>query len=180
MIEKFTFRRLEIDSDCKTFDCSDPDLNDFFLTDSKDYLKQLLAVTYVFEDENNTVTFFSVLNDKISSVDIPKSVFRKIKQKMPHKKHLKSYPAVKVGRFGVHIKYQRKKIGTEVMDFIKAFFTKRNKTGCRFITIDAYNNPAAIGFYSKNGFQFLTPKDEKDDTRLMYFDLMTFVRNHRS
>jgi GNAT superfamily N-acetyltransferase len=99
---------------------------------------------------------------------------------MPRKKHLKSYPAVKVGRFGVHREYHRKRIGTEVMDFIKAFFTKRNKTGCRFITVDAYKNEGAINFYSRNGFLFLTPEDEKEDTRLMYFDLMTFVRNHKS
>ena len=180
MIEQFTFRRLETDSDCKTFDCSDNDLNDFFLNDSKEYLKQLLAVTYVFEDKNNTIAFFSVLNDKISSEDVPKRDFRKIKEKLPHKKHLKSYPAVKVGRFGVHREFQRNKIGTEVMDFIKAFFTKRNKTGCRFITVDAYNKDAAIIFYERNGFLFLTPEDEKEDTRLMYFDLMRFVRNQKS
>lgn len=63
------------------------------------------------------------------------------------------------------------------MDFIKAFFALKNKTGCRFITVDAYNYPATINFYKKNGFDFLTSQDEKEDTRSMYFDLMTFVRN---
>ncbi len=177
MIEKFPFRRLETDSECKPFDCGDTDLNDFFLNDSKDYLLQLLAVTYVFENDTNTVAFFSVLNDRISSVDSEKSIFSKLRKSLPYRKRLKSYPAVKVGRFGVQFSHQHQKIGTEIMDFIKAFFTQRNKTGCRFITVDAYNNPQAISFYKKNGFQFLTTQDEEEDTRLMYFDLMTFVRH---
>ena len=62
------------------------------------------------------------------------------------------------------------------MDFIKAFFTIKNKTGCRFITVDAYNYPLTVNFYKKNGFEFLTSQDAKEDTRSMYFDLMTFAK----
>ena len=44
-----------------------------------------------------------------------------------------------------------------------------NKTGCRFITVDAYHD--AIPFYKNNDFQYLR-KDEYDIvTRLLYFDL---------
>lgn len=177
MIEQFIFRRLDFDSEIKPFDCGDSDLNEFFQKDTLNYLKQLLAVTYVFEDKHQTVAFFSVLNDRISGEDSEKNIFRKIMEKIPHKKHFMSYPAVKVGRFGVDQNYHNQRIGTEVMDFVKAFFTLKNKTGCRFITIDAYNYPRTINFYKKNGFDFLTSHDEKEDTRSMYFDLMTFVRN---
>ena len=55
-------------------------------------------------------------------------------------------------------------------------FTTRNKTGCRFITADAYNNSSTIAFYSKNGFTFISDTDLKLATRLMCFDLMTFAR----
>jgi GNAT superfamily N-acetyltransferase len=177
MIEQFTFRRLDLDSKIKPFDCGDSDLNEFFQKDALNYLRQLLAVTYVFENKQQTVAFFSLLNDRISGEDSEKSVFRKLRKEIPHKKHFRSYPAVKVGRFGVEQKYHNQRVGTEVMDFVKAFFTLKNKTGCRFITIDAYNYPRTINFYIKNGFSFLTSQDEKDDTRSMYFDLMTFVRN---
>jgi GNAT superfamily N-acetyltransferase len=177
MIEQFTFRRLDLDSKIKPFDCGDSDLNEFFQKDALNYLRQLLAVTYVFENKQQTVAFFSLLNDRISGEDSEKSVFRKLRKEIPHKKHFRSYPAVKVGRFGVDQKYHNQRVGTEVMDFVKAFFTLKNKTGCRFITIDAYNYPRTINFYIKNGFSFLTSQDEKDDTRSMYFDLMTFVRN---
>ena len=45
-----------------------------------------------------------------------------------------------------------------------------DKTGCRFITVDAYHD--AIPFYKNNDFQYLR-KDEYDIvTRLLYFDLM--------
>jgi hypothetical protein len=47
------------------------------------------------------------------------------------------------------------------------------KAGCRFITVDAYQN--ALGFYQKNGFAFLTEQDETEATRAMYLDLMAFV-----
>jgi len=39
----------------------------------------------------------------------------------------------------------------------------------RFVTVDAYN--AAVPFYEKNGFEFLTKKDV-NPTQLMFFDLM--------
>lgn len=44
-----------------------------------------------------------------------------------------------------------------------------NKTGCRFITVDAY--AAAIPFYLRNGFVPLNDEDIDDLTRLLYFDL---------
>lgn len=57
-----------------------------------------------------------------------------------------------------------------MLDFIKIFFTDDNKTGCRFLTVDAYLD--AIPFYEKNGFSPLNSDDEKSDyTRLLFFDL---------
>jgi GNAT superfamily N-acetyltransferase len=176
MIHQLAFRRLDLTSKPKPFDCGDSDLNEFFLEDARNYLHHLLAVTYVFESEERTAAFFSVLNDRLSAEDCGKSRFKIIRHAIPHKKHFKSYPAVKVGRFGVDIDNQKHGIGTEVMDFIKTFFTINNKTGCRFITVDAYNNDETINFYINNGFAFLTSTDEKEDTRSMYFDLKTFVR----
>ena len=56
------------------------------------------------------------------------------------------------------------------MDFIKSYFVFDNKTGCRFITVDAYID--AIAFYGKNGFVPLNSDDEDSVyTRLLYFDL---------
>ena len=56
-----------------------------------------------------------------------------------------------------------------LLDFIKTLFVINNKTGCRFITVDAYK--AAVPFYEKNGFLPLTSKDNNEHTKLMYYDL---------
>lgn len=48
-----------------------------------------------------------------------------------------------------------------------------NKTGCRFLTVDAYLN--AVPFYEKNGFRFMNAEDDDPHTRLMYYDLMNLV-----
>ncbi len=97
-----------------------------------------------------------------------KSRFGIIKQ-LPRRKRYESHPAVKIGRFAVSKAHQKNKVGTSLMDYIKALFIIKNKTGCKFITIDAYKD--ATGFYMKNGFDFLTDDDMGDDHRQMYFDL---------
>lgn len=59
------------------------------------------------------------------------------------------------------------------MDFIGTLFVTDNKSGCRFITVDAYSE--AIPFYLKNGFALLSSEDDCQRTRLMYFDLSDIV-----
>ena len=92
--------------------------------------------------------------------------------KIPHKKQYFSYPAVKIGRLAVHTEFQKQGFGTQLIDFAKRFFVNKNRTGCRFITVDAYQE--SLLFYEKNGFEYLTYDDAKERTRLMYFDLITF------
>ncbi|MGR3220849.1 MAG: GNAT family N-acetyltransferase [Candidatus Anammoxibacter sp.] len=172
------YKRISPGFKFKPFDCKDDDLNDFLLNDSLNYTEQLLAVTYVIESDIETVAFFSVSNDKIVNRDqeTNKTISHRLASQIPKEKLRPSYPAVKIGRFAVHFKYKRKGNGSKIITFIKSSFTYNNKTGCRFITVDAYNSEEVITFYMKNGFKFLTPTDEDNKTRLMYFDLMTFVR----
>lgn len=173
-IADFNFRRIDSYQDLKPFDCGDEDLNDFFLNDSALYAKQLLSVTYVFESEAETIGFFTVLNDRISKADSDK--FSNLLRRIPNDKRHPFLPAVKVGRLGVTDKYKRNRIGSQLLDFIKTFFTVRNKTGCRYITVDAYNRESVLNFYYSNGFKFLIEADKSEDTRSMYFDLMNFIR----
>lgn len=60
-------------------------------------------------------------------------------------------------------------VGSFLLDFIKRYFTVDNKTGCRFLTVDAY--AVAVPFYLRNGFVPLNDDDIDDSTRLLYFDL---------
>jgi len=78
---------------------------------------------------------------------------------------------VTLGRLGVSNAVKGTGIGTMILDYIKELFITNNRTGCRYITVDAYG--ASLSFYEKNGFTYLTTKDKGSDTRLMYFDLKT-------
>ena len=66
-LSKFTFRQIEAGTEIKTFDCGDADLNDFLVSDAKNYLRAMMALTYLLEDnaEDKTVAYYSLLNDKI-------------------------------------------------------------------------------------------------------------------
>jgi len=118
-------------------------------------------------------TYHSQVTNK--DPEIKKRVSKKLTRKIPNPKRLESFPAVKIGRLAVHTDYQKQGIGTQLIDFIKAFFITNNKTGCRFITADAYQE--SLKFYERNGFKFLTDKDKGKKARLMYFDLFTFQKS---
>lgn len=177
------------DVDC--FVCGDQDIDDFFSNDCFGYAKQLLGKTYCYRLDKNPrkiVCAFTLANASIRVDDLPNSRKKKIGTDIPHIKSLKEYPAVLVGRLGVAYEFHSKHIGSEVLDFVKYWFVEpNNKTGCRFVTVDAYNNPVTLAFYERNGFKtvFSTDEQEKDyrhleqdvhlNTRLMYFDLLSII-----
>jgi predicted GNAT family N-acyltransferase len=164
--------RLTLEHIFKPFDCGETDLNDFLLLDSKEYAKALLAVTYVIEDEDKTVAFFSLSNDRISLAESDKATWRRIRNSFPHRKHRSDYPAVKIGRLGVNVNAQHKHIGTDILDFVKQTFITNNRTGCCFVTVDALQS--AVPFYVQNGFKPLR-KENEGETIPMYYDLTQLV-----
>lgn len=170
----FSVRRLGPNDVRPHFDCANDDLNEFFLKDSIESCKQLLAVEYAVEQNNELVAFFSISNDAIKKELVLRSAFERATNFIPHYKRYSSLPSVKIGRLATSASKQSKGIGSEILNFMKGWFTDGNKTSCRFIIVDAYNNPNTIQFYDKNGFSFLSQKDGLDETRLMYFDLFTF------
>ena len=154
------------------FDCGDKDLNEFLTADSIPHSNQLLATTYIIEKDNRIVLYYSLLNDKIIATEIPdKKLKKQILGMIPYpKRNYKSFPAMKIGRLAISKDFQGNKYGTQILDYLKILFITNNRTGCRFITVDAYKE--SIPFYEKNGFKFLTNKDEHLDTRQMFFDLI--------
>lgn len=163
--------RLSSDYDLGKFDCGDNDLNDFLFEDAKNFLEKRIANTFILEDGNNIIAYFSLLNDKISRLEITNSRWKKIKDSFPDNKHFRSYPSIKIGRFAVSKDYRGQHVGTDLMAMIKTILNEnQDYSAFRFITVDAYLS--AIPFYEKNGFKQLTQKDEDEHTRLMYFDMM--------
>ncbi len=193
-LENYSFKFLSssIISSCKPFSCgtkqNDNDLNDFFSSDFLSYEKNLFGKTYCFIDEKNNeiVCAFTVSNDSVKASFMDNSSKRRIRKKLAQSKAtLKSYPAVLIGRLGVNLKYQQYKLGSQLLDFIKSWFIDgMNKTGCRFILVDAYNDEKPLNYYFKNDFAaiFKSEKEEKDyykiksedslRTRLLFFDLI--------
>lgn len=184
IISDFEMFRLSSPTDLTRFDCGNKDLNDFLRDDALNYTEQLLAVTRLFKKDGEIVAFFSVANDKIKydpETFESRAQYYKVLKAIPQEKlSISSYPAVKIARLGVCNELRRKSIGSQIIDWVKFSFTTKNKTGCRFITVDANNNAEAINFYLKNGFKFMTKLDERNDNRLMYFDLIRFVNAKKS
>lgn len=135
----------------------------------------MLSVSYAYANPETGcfLAYCCLANDKVAITDFKDKTefnrFRK-KQGFPNEKRLKSYPAVKLCRLGVDSSAKGQQIGTTVLDYIKSMFVIENKTGCRFLTVDAYLD--AVPFYVKNGFRFLNAEDNDPHTRLMYYDLM--------
>lgn len=170
------------------FHCGDADLDDFFHNDSIAYINQLLGKTYLYRLNtvpSNVVAAFTVSNASIRVDDLPNSRKKKLEHDIPHRKSCRNYPAVLIGRLGVDENFQSKHLGSEILTFLKYWFVEpNNKTGCRFLLVDAYNSEHTIEFYQRNGFKLLfgTKQQEieyrrlKDitslPTRIMYFDLI--------
>lgn len=192
--EKCTQYAVTDEHDLIGFSCGDKDLDEFFTNDCFYFTKQLLGKTYCYrlnEDPSKVVCAFTLANAGIRVNDLPNSRKKKIETNIPHVKVMKDYPAVLVARLGVSKHFRSLHIGSDILSYIKLWFLDPyNKTGCRFMIVDAYNEPTTIAFYEQNGFNtvFSTEQQEKDyrhlesdiplSTRLMYYDLMRAVEEY--
>lgn len=181
--------RMESLADLGNFTCGDADLDEFFATDSMAYYQQLLGKTYLYKlcsSADTTVAAFTVSNASIRVDDLPNSRKKKIEHDIPYQKTCRNYPAVLIGRLGVDKDFQSKHLGSEIIEFIKYWFVEpNNKTGCRFVLVDAYNVPSTVRFYESNGFKMMFSSEEQEkqyrrlkpdvslSTRIMYFDLIS-------
>ena len=178
----------EIITEATAFSCGNDDLDDFFHRDSIVYSLEHFGKTYCFYMEGNpteVVCAFTVSNASIFTNRLPNARKKKVSKQVPYEKQDLIYPAVLIGRFGIDIHYQHKHIGSELMSFIKVWFIEpANKTGCRYLEVDAYNTDTPLSFYKSNGFDYIFSTEEQEKeyrnimsdnplkTRLMFFDLM--------
>ena len=174
--EKITVLLLSENHTIKPFDCEDEDLNDFLFKEAILYQKQMLATTFIVENNERTLGFYSVLSDSLQireELFPSKSQYKKFVQNLiPHRKrHLKNIPSLKIGRLGIDKTYKGKGLGSILLEGIINEAIELNKRqACRLITVDAYRQ--ALPFYERFGFQYITNKDEQEDVRQMFLDLM--------
>ena len=185
--DKFTLTKLRAEKDfcceeIKCFSCGNDDLDGFFREDAFAHKQELLAETYYLQPTEATekgffipVAFVSYLND---AIDIKKRKNRGFFQKYitnaisPEKLRYDYFPAVKIGRLGVKEGYQSHGFGTTILNMTKEMFVTNNRTGCRFLTVEAYSDERTINFYKNNDFDFYLDDDSEKPTRIMYFDLL--------
>ena len=170
------------------FSCGNEDLDSFFTNEAVVYSQQLMGKTYAFvetKDLKDIVCAFTVSNASIFTNYLPNARKKSIGKNLPWEKRDLIYPAVLIGRLGVNSAYKKRHVGSELLDYIKQWFIDPdNKTGCRYLVVDAYNQPVPLAFYEANGFKFMFSSEQQEceyrnidatqklHTRMMYFDLM--------
>lgn len=175
---------------CDLFTCGASDLDEFLYKDSMAYEKDLMGKTYCWlmnEDNAKIVGYVTLANAGIQTTHLQNNSKRHLHKNIAYNKQGRTYPAVLIGRIAVAKDYQGRdyRLGTQMMDFIKKWFMAYdNKTGCRFVLVDAVNAPNTLAYYERNGFKplFRREEDEKDfynvdkkedlKTRMYYFDLL--------
>lgn len=174
---------------CEPFCCDDKDLDEFFARDAFFYNSELIGRTYAWVKSDNPrqiLGLITLANDSIKSHHIAKSAKNRLQRGVPNAKRGINFPAVLIGRLGVSAQCRGRglNIGSQIIEFVKDWFrSEDNKTGCRFIVVDAYNNDKTLHFYKKNGFKPLYKSEQEErafleltpeeplETRFMFFDL---------
>lgn len=180
---------VEVADYCAPFSCADSDLDEFFSKDAFLYESELLGKTYAWINAvkpSKILGLVTLANDSVKAQFITSAARNRLQRSVPNSKRGINYPAVLIGRLGVSSEYRGKglSIGSQILDFLKRWFRSfDNKTGCRFIVVDAYNNEKTLHFYEKNGFKplYKTEQEERKflglseedplKTRFMFFDL---------
>ncbi|MGM9800907.1 MAG: GNAT family N-acetyltransferase [Candidatus Limisoma sp.] len=172
---------------CTPFSCEDDDLDDFFSKDAFLYETELLGKTYAWiniSDPTKILGLITLANDSVKAQYITSSARNRLQRSITNAKRGMNYPAVLIGRLGISAEYRDKGLGSQILNFLKSWFRSiDNKTGCRFIVVDAYNNEKTLHFYEKNDFKplYKTEQEERTflglnsdeplETRFMFFDL---------
>lgn len=142
----------------QAFDCGRKSVNDFFHNEAQNYQDELFGKTYYWvlrDSPSDIVAGFTVANASIFTKQLPNSRQKKIGSEVHHEKGLINYPAILLAQLGVDIKYKGLHLGPQIIDFVMHWFTSfDNKSGCRHLIVDAYDEPHLLDFYQRNGLNF--------------------------
>ena len=178
----------------QAFDCGRKSVNDFFRDEAQDYQDELFGKTYYFclpDSPSDIVAGFTVANATIFTKQLPNARQKKIGFEVHHEKGLINYPSILLAQLGVDIKYKGFHLGPQIIEFVMQWFTSPdNKSGCRHLIVDAYDEPHLLDFYQRNGLnlffssveqemEYRNWNKEKDgplESRLMFRDMILLKR----
>lgn len=173
-----TFKRLELGDTIKPIHSTDQDLNEFLRDDALTHIEDAEGITYMFENEDETICYCTILHDRISYNESDKALWNKLTKKVQRHRY-RSYPAIKIGKLATSEQFERQGFARRIIGFVQTLYTRPGQlAGCRFLTVDAENKPdqKAINFYLSRGFKFLTENDVNDETRYMAYDLKNLLQ----
>lgn len=163
--------RLGPEVSTRDFICGDNGIDAFFRHSYFLYEQELLTKTYAFvtdDEECRIVCIFSVSNDSVKTSMLPKRFRNRMQRNIPNSKRMRSYPAVLIGQMGVDRNFKGLNVGSQVLNYIKDWFTHpANMTGCRFLIVDALNEDKVIEFYRKNGFNLVYDSEDEEKEAFM-------------
>jgi len=167
----WVLKQVDANNTCDAFDCGDTDLNEYFHIDAVQHREDLLTQTFSLELSKYPGLIIALLDfcNDVINLDKLKANHPDIGTKYDY--HYHNLPAVKLTRLGVLKELQGMSIGTKALNMVRRFFITNNRTGCRFITVDAYNDDRVLNFYHKNGFLQLKNKADKGHTQILFYDL---------
>jgi GNAT superfamily N-acetyltransferase len=161
-LQQLNVKQLEEQTNLSGFDCSKDDTlgsHDFIHKDAKQYQKECMGSTYMFHFQNVFVGYVTVA---MHAIEVKNTRLRIVT-------NMKSYPALLLGRLGVHNDHRNRNIGRSIclwtIGFAKEF---SQEVGCRFVVV--LTSPDKVAFYEKCGFA-ICPKHERKKKVLMYFQI---------
>ena len=97
LFESYSVRPLNEGETIQSFNCGDTELNDFIINRAAKYRDELLAVSYVLEENDTPIAYFSLSNDNLSYEKFQqKTSFNRLNRAIDNAKRMKQYPAVKI------------------------------------------------------------------------------------
>ena len=159
-----------------SFSCGVPELDNFFRSEVRECVKyHYLSAYCALLNTGEIIAAFTLMNDALMITDpyekeefIDDLQFETPKDIVDFFSRQTSFPAINIGHLGTIVKYQRRGVGSAIIDLVSETFSNDKRAGCQFITVDSLNNPKTNNFYCQNSFSFQTNKDSTKPTRRMY------------
>jgi len=146
----------------KSFDCGNGDLNEFLHTDEvNEFEKEHFGKTTLVYCSGSLAAYYTIYADSLERTYVQKHGSLSKATML----HVKSIPAIMVGRLAVDCKWQKKGIGKAILERIVMYaLDNSSHMGIRLILVQAKLD--AVSFYEKFGF-VAVPADFKEEAKRM-------------
>ena len=178
-IEKLNEAHENITKEIKSYE---PELVNFLVEDSLNQQKRKISVTYLWflRKTNELLGYITLTPDCVKLKNINPDLCQIFKDKGIT---YRSLPALKIGRLCVDDRFQKRGIGSLMIQFsISKAKIISQEVGCRFIYLDAKRNKDkskdAIHFYKKFGFEMYKEDKGKKKSKEtpLYLDIWPYIQ----